>query len=261
MNLSKILELFSDDALYTKTGDRRASFSSFGNLGKGLALAAVPFGLSALTNKSWAADINPTPATPTGALQLALTLEYLEAEFYNIGLSTNGLIPQADQAIFAQIAQHENDHVDFLAGALAADAPPIPEFDFTVGGMFDPFNDYPTFLALAQAFEDTGVRAYKGQAGNLITTPDLLEYALQIHSVEARHASQVRRLRGQKGWIIGSDRGGLPEAAQATYDGEQNTVQGGFDTATVMGAAAASEAFDEPIDTQTSVNIANLFIV
>jgi hypothetical protein len=26
------------------------------------------------------------------------------------------------------------------------------------------------FLALAQAFEDTGVRAYKGQAANLIST-------------------------------------------------------------------------------------------
>jgi hypothetical protein len=39
------------------------------------------------------------------------------------------------------------------------------------------------FLALSQAFEDTGVRAYK--ATNLISTPDLLTAALQIHSVEA----------------------------------------------------------------------------
>jgi hypothetical protein len=52
---------------------------------------------------------------------------------------------------------------------------------------------YAQFLALAQAFEDTGVRAYKGQAANLIST-DLLTAALQIH-VEARHASEVRRLR------------------------------------------------------------------
>jgi len=276
MNLLKILDTFSDDKLYTSVGDRRSSFSQFGKVGKGLAFAALPFGLSALSNKANAADISPTPSTPTGALQLALTLEYLEAEFYNQGLDAAGLIPAADQAIFAQIAQHENSHVAFLAGALAADAPAIPTFDFTVGGAFDPFNDYPTFLALAQAFEDTGVRAYKGQAANLISTPDLLTYALQIHSVEARHASQVRRLRsamglapGQKGWITGNDRGGLPTAAQAVYDGEQNAIQAGFNTSSVnngsagpaIPASAGPESFDEPIDTATSVTIANLFIV
>jgi rubrerythrin len=57
-------------------------------------------------------------------------------------------------------------------------------------------------LALAQAFEDTGVRAYKGQAANLMSKPDLLTAALQIHSVEARHASEVRRLRGQKDGLL-----------------------------------------------------------
>jgi len=123
MNLLKILDTFSDDKLYTSVGDRRSSFSQFGKVGKGLAFAALPFGLSALSNKANAADISPTPSTPTGALQLALTLEYLEAEFYNQGLDAAGLIPAADQAIFAQIAQHENSHVAFLAGALAADAP------------------------------------------------------------------------------------------------------------------------------------------
>jgi hypothetical protein len=48
---------------------------------------------------------------------------------------------------------------------------------------------------LAQAFEDTGVRAYKGQAGNVMSNKTVLQAALQIHSVEARHASQVRRMR------------------------------------------------------------------
>jgi hypothetical protein len=35
-----------------------------------------------------------------------------------------------------------------------------------------------------------------------MSKPDLLTAALQIHSVEARHASEVRRLRGQKGWLV-----------------------------------------------------------
>jgi hypothetical protein len=232
-------------------------------------MASIPFGLAAFTNKAFAADITPTPATPIGALQLALTLEYLEAEFYQMALDMNA-IPAGenggrDLKVFQQISLHENAHVDFLIAGLggtgSANFVAKPTFDFTVGGAFDPFNDYPTFLALAQAFEDTGVRAYKGQAGNLISTPDLLTAALQIHSVEARHASEVRRLRGQKGWIVGNDRGGLPEAAQAVYDGEQTTSQAGFNTAGLFGASAGSESFDEPLTTQQTVTIANLFIV
>jgi hypothetical protein len=95
-----------------------------------------------------------------------------------------------------------------------------------------------------------------------MSTPDLLQAALQIHSVEARHASEVRRIRGQKGWIIGADRGGLPSQAQAVYDGEDNTMQAGFNTAGVNGipAAAGSESFDEPLTGAQATAIASLFI-
>ena len=266
MNLLKFIESFTDDQLLKSTGSRRESFGQFGKLGKNLAMASIPFGLATFSSKAYAA---PTPATPIGALQLALTLEYLEAEYYQMGLDLNA-IPASenggrDLKVFEQISKHENSHVDFLIAGLggtgSANFVPKPTFDFTAGGAFDPFNDYPTFLALAQAFEDTGVRAYKGQAGNLISTPDLLTAALQIHSVEARHASEVRRLRGQKGWIVGNDRGGLPEAAQAIYNGEEVTIQAGYNTATLFGAAAGSESYDEPITGETAVNIASLFIV
>lgn len=270
MNILKFIESFADDRLINSTGSRRDSFSQFGNIGKNLALASIPFGLSALTNKAFSQDITATPATPIGALQFALTLEYLENEFYAMALDS-GVIPASenggrDLKVFQQIADHEADHVKFLiaglGGTASANFVPKPTFDFTVGGAFDPFNDYPTFLALAQAFEDTGVRAYKGQAGNLISTPDLLQAALQIHSVEARHASEVRRLRGLKGWISNAERGtGMPAATQAVYDGEGVTMQAGFNTATAFGAAAGSEAYDEPLTTQQVVDIANIFIV
>lgn len=266
MNILKFLETFADEKAMAATSDRRQSFSQFGNMGKTLALASIPFGLSALANKSAAADIGPTPATPIGALQLALTLEYLEDEFYDMGLAS-GVIPTGgrDRKVFEQISQHENAHVAFLVAGLggpsSANFVAKPTFDFTAGGLFSPFTDYQQFLALAQAFEDTGVRAYKGQAANLISTPDLLTAALQIHSVEARHASEVRRLRGEKGWIVGNSRGTLPVQAQAVYDGEQNTNQAGYNTAALFGAGAGSESFDEPLTTQEAVNIANLFIV
>ncbi|MDI1257428.1 MAG: ferritin-like domain-containing protein [Flavobacterium sp.] len=275
MNLLKFIESFTDEKFLNSTGDRRKSLGQFGTIGKGLALATVPFGLSALSNKAFANDITPPPSTAIGALQLALTLEYLEKEFYNMALDS-GVIPASenggrDLKVFQQIAQHENDHVDFLiAGLGSANFVPKPTFDFTVGGAFDPFGNYQEFLALAQAFEDTGVRAYKGQAGNLIGSPDLLTAALQIHSVEARHASEVRRLRGLKGWISGNIRGaGMPPETQPVYDGEEVTTQAGFNTASVSNgsagptipAIAGSEAYDEPITTQKAVDIANIFIV
>ncbi|MGK4566202.1 ferritin-like domain-containing protein [Flavobacterium sp. 3HN19-14] len=278
MNLLKFIESFTNEQFLNSTGDRRQSLGQFGTIGKGLALASVPFGLSALGNKTFANDITATPATPIGALQLALTLEYLEKEFYETALAS-GVIPLSenggrDRKVFEQIAQHEHDHVDFLIAGLggtgSANFVAKPTFDFTVGGLFHPFDNYQEFLALAQAFEDTGVRAYKGQAGNLISTSDLLTAALQIHSVEARHASEVRRLRGLKGWISGNERGaGMPAATQPVYDGEEVTTQAGFNTANVnngsagpaIPAIAGSEAYDEPITTQKAVDIANIFIV
>jgi len=244
-------------------GSRRDSFGQFGQVGKNMALASIPFGLAAFANKTYAADITATPNTPVGALQLALTLEYLEDEFYRLGLES-GVIPPGgrDEKVFMQIAKHEKSHVEFLKAGLGANVIAKPTFDFTVGGAFSPFTDYPTFLALAQAFEDTGVRAYKGQAANLITAPDLLTAALQIHSVEARHASEVRRLRGLKGWITGNQRGaGMPAPTQGVYDGEEKTDQAGYNTAALFGADAGTEAYDEPLTTQQSVDIANLFIV
>ena len=219
MNIIKFIESFTNEGIIkslSEKGSRRDSFTQFGKIGSTAAIAAVPFGLSALFStkaKAATAAFAGVAETPTEALQLALTLEYLEDEFYKIALDTNGLIPASDRDIIAQISKHENAHVEFLMGPLGNAAPAKPTFDFTVGDTFDTFDNYETFLALSQAFEDTGVRAYKGQAGNLMSDGDLLTAALQIHSVEAMHAWQIRRLRGQKGWIVGSDRGGLPAEA------------------------------------------------
>jgi len=194
-------------------------------------------------------------------LQFALLLEYLEAEFYNRGVGAPGLItsgPTGALQIFSAIQEHENAHVKALQSLISAKGAtpnPKPQFDFTAKGNVPGFNflpgQYATFQVLAQAFEDTGVRAYKGQAGRLINDKAILTAALTIHSVEARHASEVRRLRGLKGWITGKSRDDLPAFTQAVYDGEDNTVQAGVDL-TSLGAGnggvnGVTEAFDEPL--------------
>ena len=198
-------------------------------------------------------------------LNFALTLEFLEAEFYETGLSSGGLLSGDTRSVVEQISKHETAHVAFLTSTInALGGTPVtkPNFDFTAGGTFaDVFSNPVTFLALAQAFEDTGVRAYKGQAGNLVSNGDVLQAAVQIHSVEARHASEVRRLRGSKGWITQAINTTAP-AADAVYAGENNTTHLGVDAKTVVtvDVNALTEAYDEPLTMNEVLAIAALFI-
>ena len=271
MNIIKFLENVSNKQLLETKGSRRESLNQIKNVGKSFALASIPFALAATSKKTKAATLSMSAAaeqaSPIEVLQFALTLEYLERRFYEEGLDS-GVIPTGDRDVFGLIYGHEQAHVNFLYNALDAtgDAFPEPSFDFTggpAGLSLDTFSNYQTFLALSQGFEDTGVRAYKGQAGALIDNDVLLEYALQIHSVEARHASQVRRMRGEKGWITFNNNT-LPAAFSGIYAGEQNTVQGGVNLSGMFneygGDAAVTEAFDEPL-TMAEVNaIASVFI-
>ncbi|HEY8733179.1 MAG TPA: ferritin-like domain-containing protein [Puia sp.] len=245
-----------DNQVTDKEFSRREAFSKGINLGiKGL-FAAVPLAMLLKPTKTYAGT-----TSAVDVLNFALTLEYLEAKFYQMGLSA-GIVPSSDTAVITQIGKHETSHVATLKAAISsAGGTPVaePSFDFTAGGSFpDVFTNYATFLTLANAFEDTGVRAYKGQAPNLLGT-DLLTAALDIHSVEARHASEIRRLRGQKGWITGNMTTGVPATI---YAGEDNVTQGGVDVTTVTTVTAAyiMEAFDEPLTMAQVLAIAKPFI-
>jgi hypothetical protein len=248
---------------------RGASVSSA--VAAGLALASVPVGLAALARDVFAQG-SALPKSIIDVLNFALTLEFLESTFYSTGLGTSGLIPGSDVTIFQQISKHETAHVAFLQSVLGSSAVAKPTFDFTAKGKYaDVFSNYATFKEVSQAFEDTGVRAYKGQAPNLMSNATILTAALQIHSVEARHAAEVRRLRGLKGWITGrqNDIPGAdavygPGNPASDFPAEDNTVQDGINLAGVItgcSPGAVTEAFDEPLDKGTVLAIAGQFIV
>lgn len=275
MSIINLLNEFTTDNLTKKLSSRREIFGTFSSLGKKAALAAIPFGLATMPSKARAATAF---YSHEGPLQLALTLEYLEAEFYQKAVDSGVLAAGGKKAedIYKQISKHETAHVSFLQTALGDDSIDSPLFDFTVGGAFDPFNKtgigndmaYQQLLILAQAFEDTGVRAYKGQAGALMGLAEgaYLTAALQIHSVEARHASEIRRLRGLDGWITQDMRGdGMPDVTQAVYNGEGNTLHGGVNV-TMLGSGspfsldASTQAYDEILTGDEAVAIASLFI-
>lgn len=268
MNLLNILDRLSDDQFFSKLTSRSESISHISDFGKKAVLASIPLGLSSLmATPSQAATTSVTGVAAasalTDALQLALVLEYLEDEYYRRGLAASGLIPADDKVVFQQISKHETAHVAFLKAAISSlgETPGTkPTFDFTAGGNFQPFSDYQQFMILAQAFEDTGVRAYKGQAGNVASNKAVLQAALQIHSVEARHASQVRRMRANKGWIENADGGNMPAATNPVYSGEGMVNQAGFNTSSLFGAAAGSASFDEVLSGSDAAAIAGLFI-
>lgn len=248
-----------DPELLNQTLNRRSAVGGLGSFAAtAIAAASIPVALGLFSKRAWAQG-----ALPQGikdVLNFALTLEYLEAAFYTRGLAAGALIPAGSRPVFQQIKQHEDAHVALLRSVLGSDAVASPTFDFTAGGAFaDVFTNYTTFLALAQGFEDTGVRAYKGQAGALISNNAILTTALQIHSVEARHAAQVRRMRMQKGWITGSATD--VSALAAIYAGEANTMQAGVETSGFVSANAATEAFDEPLTMAAVLAIADPFIV
>lgn len=265
MNIIKIIQDIAavDPEVYERLNSRRNLFGSAASFGAKVAVAAVPLALGSMLKKAY----GQSTRSVVDVLNFALTLEYLEDEFYATGFNSPAVTADV-RPVIAQISKHEAAHVKLLKDTITAlSSTPIdkPTFDFTAGGAFaDVFITPATFMAVAQAFEDTGVRAYKGQAGFLISNNDVLTVALQIHSVEARHASEIRRLRGQKGWITGNSRGDMPEATQAVYDGEDNIVQGGATVnASITPApnSAITEGFDEPLSTEQVLAIASLFIV
>ncbi|OEO31022.1 hypothetical protein VW23_018200 [Devosia insulae DS-56] len=175
--------------------DRQLLRSSALKLG---ALASAPLVLAMASQEAFGQDM---PAEVTDVLLFALTLEHIEDAFYRSGLDAKGLIPDKYVGIFNQIGKHEAAHVALLSGALGAKAIKRPALDLTAGGKYaDALTNFDTYLTLSQTFEDLGVAAYKGQAANLISSDDLLTVALQIHSVEARHAAIVRKIGGKKSW-------------------------------------------------------------
>lgn len=297
MNIFNVLTEIEkvDPEIYDRLDSRRKVFKHFAGFGKKLAVAAVPVAFGSMLNKAYGQS-NSTTVIDT--LKFAFLLENLEAEFYKFvvsaitgstppaGLPTGAALTAATGALTV-IRDHEIAHVNFLRTTLTQlNATGVPtydanSFDFTAKGALPANPDYPTILAAAQAFEDTGVRAYKGQAANLVSNSPVLQAALQIHSVEARHAAHIRRMRRDmpngmatnKPWITLKDRGGLPNSAalplQNIYDGEEITTQpvgtsninimGTFGSVTVT-ANAASEAFDEPLTKEQVTAIVTPFL-
>ncbi len=280
MNLLNLLNNIStvDADVYDRLDTRRKAMREFGNMGKKLALTAVPLAFGAMFKKAYGQG--QMPRSVFDVLNFALLLEHLESDFYNAAMKTVPFPNAGNREGFGIITDHEAKHVKFLIAAItgAGGRPNAkPRFDLSGGagsgnGPFkDAFTNYPLFLAVAQTLEDTGVRAYKGQAEFLVGTGAVLTAALNIHSVEARHAAHVREERwkhtlqsGLKPWITGNSTAGIGDLVALNYAGEDKTNQAGVEITNINGFSvssnAASESFDEPLTTDQVVTIVTPFL-
>lgn len=141
-----------------------------------------------------AASPSTTKATAMGGdlaiLNYALTLEYLEADFYDKVIAAD-VLSGAELELAKQFGDTEAAHVETLKGTvekLGGTPVKAPETTF-------PLESRDAVLKLAATVENLGAAAYLGQAG-AIKSGEVLAAALAIHSVEARHAAALNRVLG-----------------------------------------------------------------
>jgi hypothetical protein len=190
-DIEAVVQEAAHDAGEALEGDTRAGFLKKAGLAGGGLIGGGAL-LSALTPAAaMAAGKGRPPASfgkgDIGILNYALTLEYLEAAFYNEATANQKkktFVKDKQAQVFLKlVTADENAHVAFLKKALGNKAVAAPKVDF--GGTTA---DEASFLKTAVALENTGVGAYSGQALN-IASPAYAAAALSIWSIEARHAS------------------------------------------------------------------------
>ncbi len=142
------------------------------------------------TSSSASPAARATTSSPNGGsgdlaiVNYALTLEYLESQFY-AEVVKSGLFSGKNLSVIKSFEAEEAAHVvalHKLASKLGAPAAkPTGQF---------PIHNAPQVTELAGVVENLGAAAYLGQAAK-IKSKAILAAALAIHSIEARHAATI----------------------------------------------------------------------
>ena len=174
---------------FSSESNRRSFLKYAGLVGVGASLVA-----GGVLNAPFAAA--NAPAVAKGDLDIlnyALTLEYLESDFYATGLA-KGFLSGRELELITPIGDHEKQHVAAVTSTIKSlGGTPVskPKITYPAGT----FDSKDKFLATASVFEELGVTAYHGQVP-LIKSGDILGAAASIAGVESRHAAIIATLIG-----------------------------------------------------------------
>jgi hypothetical protein len=182
------------------SGDTRLGFLKKAGLAGGAMVGGGAI-VSALAPSAFASSGAGRPPAKfgkgdVGILNYALTLEYLEAAFYNGASAANLALSSQAAAFLKVVTADENAHVKFLKKALGGKAAKEPKFDFKGTN-----TNVEMFMKTSEVLENTGVHAYLGQVLN-IKTPAYVAAAGSILTIEARHASVIGLLNDPSGASI-----------------------------------------------------------
>lgn len=185
---------------FSTSTDRRRFLKMAGLVGVGATFVAG--GLLGGAGVAGASPANMRGVAPAAGtegdveiLNYALTLEYLEADFYAQGLAKN-LLSGRELELVTPIGDHEKTHVTAVTDAVKAfGGTPVskPKITYPDGT----FASRDSFLKTASMFEELGVTAYHGQVP-LVKSVDVLAAAASIAGVESRHAAVIATLIGGK---------------------------------------------------------------
>ncbi len=148
-----------------------------------------------------------------GIVNFALLLELFEEDFYKVVLDSGEVKNRRIRNLLEEIYKNEQEHADALKATVVqlggtAVAKPKTKFDDVLAGGEE------MILSTAATIENLGASAYLGQADK-VQAESILDAALRIHTIEARHAAALNHLAGREFKGNNALEGSIPDGAFA----------------------------------------------